>query len=61
MKPNFEAELKRNASLTIALARTIAANTLAHCTSSGEVSGRISMLIEQLDALKEEISHNWTT
>ena len=62
MKTNsrcFEAELKRDASLTIALARTIARET-HKLEMSAEVSGRIAMLIDHIEAIASQIEYNWT-
>ena len=61
MIPDFtEAELKRDARLTIELALTIARDT-SKLEISAEISSRMEMLIDHIEIIAVQIEHNWTT
>ena len=60
MKDFTEAELKRDARLTIELALTIARDT-SKLEISAEISNRMEMLIDHIEIIAVQIEHNWTT
>jgi hypothetical protein len=60
MKDFTADELKRDASLTIELALTIARDT-SKLEISAEISNRMEMLIDHIEIIAVQIKHNWTT